>query len=104
MTKAMIFAATAAFMLTVATAGAAEAGDWTTRWTGPRGGAYEGGGNCANGACQSSGTFTGPFGGVWHHNGNAHQVAPGEWAGQHNIVGPGGNTWQNSWTWHAGGR
>ncbi|MGA7807018.1 hypothetical protein [Bradyrhizobium sp.] len=97
----MIVAATAALMLTV---GPAEAGSWTTHWTGPRGGVYEGSGSCANGACQSSGTFTGPLGRVWRHNGNSHQVAPGEWAGEHSIVGPGGNTWQNSWTWHAAGK
>ena len=38
-----------------------------------------------------------PDGGVWHHSGNAHQVAPGQWAGERTIVGPGGQTWQNSW-------
>lgn len=85
------------------TVSAAEAGSWTTRWTGPAGGVYEGSGNCTNGACQASGTFTGPQVGVWHHQGNAHQVAPGQWAGERTITGPGGRTWQNSWTWHGGG-
>jgi uncharacterized protein (DUF2147 family) len=104
MMKSIIAAVSAALALGVATAGAAEAGNWTARWTGPRGGVYEGSGSCGNGACQSSGTFTGPNGGVWHHTGNSHQVAPGEWAGEHSIVGPGGNTWQNSWTWRAAGK
>jgi hypothetical protein len=101
MMKATLLAASAAVAL-VATAPMAQAGGWTSRWTGPRGGVYEGGGNCFNGACQNSGTFRGPYGGVWHHSGNAHQVAPGEWAGERTITGPGGNTWQNSWTWHSG--
>ena len=101
MTKAIMLAASAAIAL-VATAPAAEAGSWTSRWTGPRGGVYQGGGNCFNGACQSSGTFTGPNGGVWRHSGNAHEVAPGQWAGDRTITGPGGHTWQNSWTWHSG--
>jgi hypothetical protein len=52
---------------------------------------------------QRSGTFTGPYGGVWRHSGNAHQVAPGQWAGEGSIVGPGGGRWQHSWTWHNGG-
>ena len=103
MLKAIILTASAAFALTVATAPAAQAGSWTTRWSGPHGGVYEGAGNCSNGACQASGTFIGPYGGVWHHSGNAHQVAPGQWAGERTIVGPGGHTWHNSWTWHAGG-
>ena len=30
-----------------------------------------------------------------------NQVAPGQWAGERTIVGPGGRTWQNSWTWRA---
>ena len=58
--KATIFAASAVLMLSTT----AQAGDWSTRWTGPNGGAYEGSGKCSNGACQSSGTFTGPHGGV----------------------------------------
>jgi hypothetical protein len=101
MMKAVIMAASATLALTVATASAAEAGSWTTRWTGPRGGVYEGSGNCANGACEASGTFTGPLGGVWHHQGNLHQVAPGQWAGERTITGPDGRTWQNSWTWRS---
>ncbi len=100
MLKAKLLAASAALLVT---ASAADAGSWTSRWTGPRGGVYEGGGNCFNGACQNSGTFTGPYGGVWRHSGNAHQVAPGQWAGERTIVGPGGHTWQNSWTWRAQG-
>ena len=103
MMKARILTASAAFVLTAVTASAAQAGSWSTRWTGPLGGVYEGSGNCANGACQSSGTFTGPNGRVWHHSGNAHQVAPRQWAGEGTLVGPGGRTWQNSWTWHGGG-
>jgi hypothetical protein len=104
MMKSMIVAASAVLALSVATAQAAEAGSWSTRWTGPRGGTYEGGGNCAGGTCQSAGTFTGPYGGVWHHNGTSHQTAPGQWAGEHTVTGPGGNSWQNNWTWHAAGR
>ena len=46
---------------------AAHAGSWTSKWTGPHGGVYEGGGDCDNGACKAAGTFTGPFGGVWKH-------------------------------------
>jgi hypothetical protein len=102
MFKAIILTASAAFALTVASVPTAQAGSWKAHWTGPRGGVYEGGGNCVNGACKSSGSFTGPYGGVWHHSGNAHQVAPGQWTGERTIVGPGGNTWQNSWTWRAG--
>ena len=101
MFKAIILAASAAFTLTVASVPMAHAGSWTTHWTGPQGGVYEGDGNCFNGACQSSGSFTGPYGGVWHHSGNAHHVAPGQWVGERTIVGPGGRTWQNSWTWRA---
>jgi len=100
MFKATIFTASAA--LIAASVPSAEAGSWTTHWTGPQGGVYEGSGKCFSGACESSGTFTGPYGGVWHHSGDAHQVAPGQWAGDRTIVGPGGNTWQNSWTWRAG--
>ena len=99
--KAMILAS-AALALTAATASAAQAGSWTTRWTGPQGGTYEGGGNCFNGACRSSGTFTGPLGGVWRQSGSAHQVGPGEWAGERTITGPGGGVWRHSWTWHSG--
>ncbi len=98
--KAMIVAASAALMLTTGAAPAAEPGSWSTHWTGPRGGVYEGGGKCANGTCQSSGTFAGPYDGVWHHSGNAHQVAPGQWAGEGQITAPGGGTLQHSWTWH----
>ena len=101
MIKTITLAASAALAL-IATAPVAQAGSWTTRWTGPMGGVYQGGGSCANGACQGSGTFTGPNGGVWHHSGNAHQVAPGQWAGERTITGPGGHTWQNSWTWRSG--
>jgi hypothetical protein len=101
--KAMVLAASAAIALTAFTVPAAQAGNWTTRWTGPHGGVYEGSGGCSNGTCQSSGTFTGPRGGAWHHSGNAHQVAPGQWAGEGTIVGPGGGTWQHSWTWRGGG-
>ena len=102
MMKAMILAASAALAVTAATGSTAQAGSWTTRWTGPQGGVYQGGGNCFNGACQNAGTFTGPNGGVWRHSGNAHQVAPGQWAGERTITGPGGHTWQNSWTWQSG--
>ena len=55
--KTTILAASAALMLSTA----AQAGDWSTRWTGPNGETYEGNGNCANGTCQSAGTFTGPL-------------------------------------------
>ena len=72
-------------------------------WTGPHGGTYEGGGKCANGTCQSSGTFTGPYGGVWRHSGNAHQVAPGQWSGEGQVSGPAGGTLQHSWSWHRAG-
>ena len=101
--KTIILAASAALMLSTAAVSAAEPGSWSTRWTGPHGGVYEGSGKCADGACQSSGTFTGPHGGVWHHSGNAHQVAPGQWAGEGQVVGPAGGTWQHSWTWHRAG-
>jgi hypothetical protein len=100
--KMATLAAAAALALTAIPVSAAEAGSWTTRWTGPAGGTYEGSGSCATGACQGSGTFTGPHGGVWRHTGNAHEVAPGQWAGERTIVGPGGRTWQNSWTWRSG--
>ena len=103
MMKATVLAVSAALAFTAAAAPAAEAGSWTTRWSGPQGGTYEGGGNCFNGACRSAGTFTGPFGGVWHQSGNAHQVAPGEWAGERTITGPGGGTWHHAWTWRSGG-
>ena len=101
MMKTIILAASAA--LALAAAAPAEAGSWTSHWTGPQGGTYEGGGDCASGACRTSGTFTGPMGGVWHHTGNLHQVGPGQWAGERTIVGPGGRTWHNTWTWHSGG-
>jgi hypothetical protein len=101
--KLTVMAATAALAITVTTVSTAQAGTWTTHWTGPLGGVYEGTGNCDKGTCQSTGTFTGPHGGVWRHSGNAHQVAPGQWAGDRTLVGPGGRTWQNSWTWRAGG-
>jgi hypothetical protein len=98
--KAAILAASAAFVLTTAAVSGAEAGSWSTRVVGPRGGVYEGGGSCNNGNCQSSGTFTGPYGGVWRRSGSSHQVAPGQWAGEGTVVGPGGGRLQNSWTWH----
>ena len=101
--KLAILAAAAAFAFTTAAVPAAQAGSWSTRRTGPLGGVYQGQGNCANGACESSGTYTGPNGGVWHHSGSAHQTAPGQWAGEGRLVGPGGGTWQNSWSWHGGG-
>ena len=101
--KATILPALAAVVLTAATSSAVQAGDWSARWTGPYGGVYEVSGGCNNGACQNSGTYTGPNGGVWRHSGNAHQVAPGQWAGEGTLVGPGGRTWQNSWAWHGGG-
>jgi hypothetical protein len=101
--KTTILAAYAALMLSTAAASAAEPGSWSTHWTGPHGGVYEGSGKCTDGACQSSGTFSGPHGGVWHHSGNAHQVAPGKWAGEGQVVGPAGGTWQHSWTWHRAG-
>jgi hypothetical protein len=101
--KAMIVVAnSAALMLTTAAASAAEPGSWSTRWTGPHG-VYEGGGKCVNGTCRSSGTFAGPYGGVWHHSGNAHQVAAGQWSGEGQITGPAGGTAQHSWTWHRAG-
>jgi hypothetical protein len=96
--KATILAAVAALGLTAAPA--AQAGTWTTHWTGPHGGVYQGGGNCNGGVCQASGTFTGPNGGVWKHSGTAHEVAPGQWAGEGTVTGPGGGTWQHSWTWN----
>ena len=101
--KLVAMAATATLAITVTTVPTAQAGTWTTHWTGPLGGVYEGNGSCDKGVCQSTGTFTGPQGGVWHHSGNAHQVAPGQWAGDRTLVGPGGRTWQNSWTWRSGG-
>jgi hypothetical protein len=97
--KVMMLAASAALMLSTA----AHAGDWSTHWTGPNGEAYEGNGACASGACQSSGKFIGPLGGVWHHAGTAHQVGRGQWAGEGKLVGPNGGTWQHSWTWHRAG-
>jgi hypothetical protein len=101
MNASMILIAATAIATSV-TFSAAQAGSWTTHWTGPSGGVYEGSGSCANGACQSAGTFTGPRGGVWRHSGDAHQIAPGQWAGNGKLVGPAGGTWQHSWTWHAG--
>ena len=103
MMKATILAASVALAAMTATVPAAQAGSWTTRWTGPQGGVSQGGGGCFNGACRSAGTFTGPCGGVWHHSGNARQVAPGAWTGERTITGPGGHTWQNSWSWRSGG-
>ena len=94
--KAAILAALSAVALNAATSSAEEAGSWTTRWTGPAGGVYQGSGGCNNGACQSAGTFTGPNGGVWHHAGNAHMVGPGamgrrwlgDWAGRADLAAP----------------
>jgi hypothetical protein len=100
--RTAILAAFAALMLSALPA-AAQAGTWNMHWTGPNGGVYEGSGQCANGVCQSSGTFKGPYGGVWHHSGNAHQVAPGQWVGEGRLIGPAGGTWQNSWTWRRAG-
>jgi hypothetical protein len=102
MFKTTILTACSAFALAVASVPSAQAGSWTTRWTGPHGGVYEGSGSCFNGACRNSGTFTGPHGGVWRHSGDARRVAPGQWAGDRSVVGPAGNTWQNSWTWRSG--
>ena len=102
MMKASLLCAVGTAIISIAMGSSAEAGSWTTRWTGPGGGVYEGNGNCQNGGCQASGTFTGPAGGLWRHSGNAHRIAPGEWAGEHTITSPGGRTWQNSWTWRAG--
>ena len=101
--KAMIVAASAALMLTTAAASAAEPGSWSFRLTGPHGGTYEGSGQCMNGTCRSSGTFTGPYGGVWHHSGNAHQVSPGQWSGEGQIISSTDGTVQHSWTWHRPG-
>ena len=101
--KSLIISASTALMLTAADASATEPGSWSTRWTGPHGGTYAGDGKCVNGTCQSSGTFTGPYSGVWHHSGNAHQVAPGQWYGEGQITGPAGGTVQHSWTWHRAG-
>ena len=47
--KTTILAASAALMLSTAAASAAEPGSWSTRWTGPHGGVYEGSGKCADG-------------------------------------------------------
>jgi hypothetical protein len=82
---------------------AAEAGTWTTKWTGPHGGAYEGGGACDNGDCKAAGTFTGPLGGVWKHAGTAHRTAAGKWEGAGEITGPNGQTLHHQWTWSANG-
>ena len=100
--RTLILAATAALTLGAMPA-AAQAGTWNLHWTGPHGGVYQGSGGCNGGVCRSSGTFTGPFGGVWHHTGNTHQTAPGQWAGEGNLVGPGGGTWHNTWTWQRAG-
>lgn len=89
--------------LALTTAAPAEAGSWSLKWVGPHGGTYEGGGKCAEGVCQSSGSWTGPNGGVWRHAGDAHQVAPGQWAGQGAVTGPGGQSWKNSWSWNGAG-
>src|ERR1700678_147296 len=51
--KTTILAASAALILTTAAASAAEPGSWSTHWTGPHGGVYEGSGKCADGARQS---------------------------------------------------
>jgi hypothetical protein len=98
--KAMILAASAVLALSAVSVTAAQAETWTLHWIGPKGGVYEGGGKCINGVCESSGTFTGPYGGVWHHSGSSHQVAPGQWAGEGQLVGPAGGSWHNSWTWN----
>jgi len=100
MTKAVL---AAAIVLTLTGAQAAEASQWSLHWTGPRGGVYEGAGSCENGACKNSGTFTGPLGGVWRHEGAAHQTAPGQWAGEGTVTGPGGQTLKHNWTWTKGG-
>ena len=100
--RTMILAAAAA--LALATGTAAQAGQWSVRWTGPLGGVYEGSGKCADDACQSSGTFTGPNGGVWRHNGVAHQAGPGQWSGEGAVTGPGGQSWKHNWSWSANGR
>ena len=88
----------------VLAASAAEAGNWTTKWTGPHGGVYQGEGSCDAGACKASGTFTGPFGGVWKHSGSAHRVADGQWTGSGEITGPNGQVLHHSWTWSANGQ
>ena len=90
--KASMLAASASIALAVTAANPAQARSWTTRWTGPHGGVYEGGGNCANGTCQGSGTFTGPNGGVWRQTGNLHEVAPGQWAGERTRTAAPGRT------------
>jgi len=92
---------TAALLLA---APAAEAGTWTTKWTGRHGGVYEGGGACDNGACKASGTFTDPLGGVWKHSGTAHQVAAGKWEGGGEVTGPNGQALHHQWTWSASGQ
>lgn len=102
--KTMTLAAVAALTFLAATAAPAEAAGWSLRWTGPRGGVYEGSGKCVDGVCESAGTFTGPNGGVWRHVGAARQAGPGQWSGQGAITGPGGQTWKNSWTWSANGK
>jgi hypothetical protein len=98
--KAIILAGAAALALAAA-APPAEAGNWSMNWTGPRGGTYQGGGKCSQSACQSAGTFTGPFGGVWRHTGEAQRVGPGQWTGQGALTGPNGQTAKHSWTWSA---
>ena len=102
--KNLILAASAALAFVAATVSSAQAGSWSLHWTGPRGGVYEGGGKCVDGVCESGGTFTGPYGGVWRHTSAAHQAGPGQWAGEGAISGPGGQTWKNSWTWSANGK
>ncbi|HXY59348.1 MAG TPA: hypothetical protein VEH76_12290 [Methylocystis sp.] len=102
--KTTILTSAAVLALLAAAASPAEAGDWSLRWTGPHGGVYEGRGKCVDGVCESAGTFTGPYGGVWRHAGAAHQAGPGQWAGEGAITGPGGQTWKNSWTWSANGK
>ena len=92
---------TAALLLA---APAAEAGTWTTDWTGPNGGSCKGAGSCDNGDCKASGTFTGPFGGVWKHAGTAHRVATGKWEGGGDVTGPNGQVFHHQWTWSANGQ
>jgi len=102
--KNVILAASAALALVAAAASPVEAAGWSLHWTGPHGGVYEGGGKCVDGVCESSGTFTGPNGGVWRQAGSARQAGPGQWSGEGAISGPGGQTWKNSWTWSANGK
>jgi hypothetical protein len=95
--KTLALAAALAFA-----APAAQAGTWTTKWTGPHGGVYEGGGACENGACKAAGTFTGPFGGVWKHAGTAHKTGAG-WEGAGDVTGPNGQIFHHQWSWSGNG-